>query len=122
MAMSPAREAFDLLLFAYDRRQLHSLEFLTVVRDLRTPDLDARHLVRFINENGFDSGAHGGVQVLGLGEFVFHFNCQGPASWNAVRSFTRVRGAFDFLEGRDSQGRAVRMACLGFRAWRFKFG
>ena len=67
-----------------------------------------------INENEFDSGVHGGVQVLGLGEFVFHFNCQGPACWNAVRSFTRVRGAFDFLQGRDSQGRAVRMACLGY--------
>ena len=106
--------AHDVLLFAYDRRRLRRLEFMCLIRQ---PGGQVQ--CRFINENARDSGSHGAVEVRPMPELrewdmLCHFSCLGAEAWNASRSWTHVRGTHSHLEGVDSFGRTVRMACLAY--------
>jgi len=95
---------------AYDRRQLRNIEFAFLVRR------GAEHRVGFYNENGLHASVHGDFgahsPALGVWDFELNFSCLGSDAWEVYRSFTRLHGTHRWLEGHDSQNRAVRAAVL----------
>ena len=105
---------FVVFVFGYDRAQLHDMEFLFMLA--RRPFYDRQGAIAFYNENGLWAGMHGFVDVQRVGprnyELNLGFSCLGADVWAQSQSWTRVTGSHDWLEGRDSQMRTVRMALL----------
>ena len=97
MATVPRLQAYEIMVFGYDRRQLQRMEFLFLIRAPGSPHI----AVRFLNENGIDSLEHGLVEYR-LAEFgngsaviVFHFHCLGHEAWvNSGGSFAQVEGTY----------------------------
>ena len=100
---SSTAAAMALLIFAfqYNRRALRRLEYLFLVKDLTTDWF----YVRFLNENGVDSGMHGLIEYTCRGnchDLTVRFHCLGEAARVRYRPFVHLVGTFS-LRGEDHQ-------------------
>ena len=113
----PTPPAWTCVLVGYDRAGLRRLEWLGLVRNRRDSG------VWFYNENGRDSGVHGhATHVFETNPFDGRqirtvwagFSCLGQWAWEQYGTYVELHGTDEWMEGRDSRGRAVRAAPIAF--------
>ena len=119
----PTPPAWTCLLMGYDRAGLRRLEWLGLVRLLDENGRLSEPFVWFYNENGRDSGLHGiATHMSETNPFNGRqtrtvwagFSCLGQWAWEQYGTYVELHGTDEWMEGRDSRGRAVRAAPIAF--------